>query len=135
MNGDTFRVSNPAISLCGFCLNWGQLLKERICSKKSKFFPLKVDPILEGLSCPWKQTNKVTKIASLPKNGEKHGDSLIYLKLFEIKLLENFLFDCVNVVYLPVQMCRKSYCTVPGVSAACSIGVKVGISKTLYFLC
>ena len=26
----------------------GQLLKERLCSLKSKFFPLRVDPVLEA---------------------------------------------------------------------------------------
>ena len=27
---------------------WGLLLKERICSYRSKFFPLRVDPPIEG---------------------------------------------------------------------------------------
>ena len=34
----------------------GLLLKERICSPRSKFFPLRADPILKGLHCPEKQT-------------------------------------------------------------------------------
>ena len=33
-----------------FFLKWCQLLKERICSCRSKFFPSKVHPFLEGLS-------------------------------------------------------------------------------------
>ena len=33
-------------------VNWGQLIKERICSSGSKFFPLRVDPTLERFSCP-----------------------------------------------------------------------------------
>ena len=38
-----------------FCLpsQWGPTLKERICSYGSKFFPFRVDPILEGLHHPW----------------------------------------------------------------------------------
>ena len=41
--GYTFRVSNSTI--CVFCLpfQWGQLLKDRICSCRSKFFPFRVD--------------------------------------------------------------------------------------------
>ena len=37
-------------------LNRVQLLKERICSQRSKFFPLRVGPIPEGFPCPGKQT-------------------------------------------------------------------------------
>ena len=34
----------------------GQLLKKRMCSRRSKFFPLTVDSILKGLYCPGWQT-------------------------------------------------------------------------------
>ena len=34
----------------------GQLLKERIGSFQSEFLPFRVDPILEGLHMPGKQT-------------------------------------------------------------------------------
>ena len=34
----------------------GQLLKERICFPRSKFFPVRVDLILKGLHCPGKGT-------------------------------------------------------------------------------
>ena len=37
-------------------LNWGQLLMKRICSLRSKFFPLRADPNLEGLPYLGKQT-------------------------------------------------------------------------------
>ena len=57
VNGYTFRGSNSFI-LFFFAshLFRGQHLKERICSPRSKFFPLRVDPILKGLHCPGKQT-------------------------------------------------------------------------------
>ena len=35
---------------------WDQLLQKRICSFRSKFFTLRVDPILEGPCCIGKQT-------------------------------------------------------------------------------
>ena len=39
----------PVDSLDGKAfLKWALLLKERICSNRSKFFPLKVDPNWEG---------------------------------------------------------------------------------------
>ena len=34
----------------------GKLLKKRICSSRSKFFPLRVDPILEWIIHPGKQS-------------------------------------------------------------------------------
>ena len=43
VNGNTLRGSN-SIVFASFC-TWGQLLKARICSSRSKFLPLKVDPI------------------------------------------------------------------------------------------
>ena len=30
---------------CASHINWGHLIKKRICSHRSKFFPLRVDPI------------------------------------------------------------------------------------------
>ena len=40
-----------------FCLHaqWGQFLKEKICSTWSKFFSLRVDPFLEGFCDPGSQ--------------------------------------------------------------------------------
>ena len=47
--------SNSAIIIFASLLNRDQLLRERICSWWSKFFPLRVDPIFKGLHCPEKQ--------------------------------------------------------------------------------
>ena len=55
VNGYSFRVSNPAIFSFAFLLNGNRLLKGRICSCRSKFFPLSVDPVLEGSRSPVKQ--------------------------------------------------------------------------------
>ena len=44
------------ISSLASLLNVGLLLKERICSSRSKFFPLRVDPSLKGFCCLEKQT-------------------------------------------------------------------------------
>ena len=51
------RYSNRGSSCAIFpLLNGDQLLKERICSLWSKFFPLRVDPILKRTSFASKQT-------------------------------------------------------------------------------
>ena len=47
-NGYIFRGSNLAIFIASL-VNWGQHLKERIHSCRSKFFTIKVGFILEGL--------------------------------------------------------------------------------------
>ena len=52
------RGSNSAIFIFVSLLNGDQHLKERICSFWSKFFPLKVDSILEELNHPEKQTGR-----------------------------------------------------------------------------
>ena len=56
MTGYPFRGSN-SINF-HFCLpsHEGQLLKKRICSYRSKFSPLRVDPILGKLHFPGQQT-------------------------------------------------------------------------------
>ena len=53
-----FPISGEATLIFIFAshLISGQLLKKRICSPRSKFFPLREDPILTGLNCPGKQT-------------------------------------------------------------------------------
>ena len=58
VNGYTFRGSNSAIFILTFFLNGGLLLKEKICSYRSKFFPLRVDPIFKRLYFPGKQTER-----------------------------------------------------------------------------
>ena len=40
VNGYTFRGSNSVIFIIASHNNWGHLIKERICSHWSKFFPL-----------------------------------------------------------------------------------------------
>ena len=44
----TNRGSNCVIFIFTSSINGGQHLKDRSCSSGSKFFPLRVDPILEG---------------------------------------------------------------------------------------
>ena len=55
MNGYTFRGINSVIFIVVSHIHWGHLIKERICSHPSKFFPLRVDPILKDCP-PGKQT-------------------------------------------------------------------------------
>ena len=44
----TNRGGNCVIFIFTSSINWGQHLKDRICSSGSKFFSLRVHPILEG---------------------------------------------------------------------------------------
>ena len=55
-NGFYFKGSKSSIFCLASLLSRGPLLKIRICSFRSKFFPLKVDPILEELCSSHKQT-------------------------------------------------------------------------------
>ena len=50
MSSYTFRRRNSVIFIVASNVNWGHLIKERICSHWSKFFALRVDPILGRLS-------------------------------------------------------------------------------------
>ena len=54
VNGVTFKGSNS--SIFASLLSMGQLLKERICSFRSKFFPFKVDPSSKKVPHLEKQT-------------------------------------------------------------------------------
>ena len=56
MFGYTFKGSNSASFIFASHLIRGHLLKRTVCSSRSKFFPLRVDPILKGLHCPEKET-------------------------------------------------------------------------------
>ena len=49
---DIFQGKNSAIFKFAFLINGNELLKKRICSHRSKFFPLRVDPILEVFFIP-----------------------------------------------------------------------------------
>ena len=70
-----FSVAFPA--------NCGQLLKERICSHWSKFFPLRVDSILGRLHLPGKQTGSLANCLPLKNMAEKDGDAPIHLNLLQ----------------------------------------------------
>ena len=49
VSGNNFKGSNSFIFSFASFLNGGQLLKERICSCRSKFLSLRVDPKWKGL--------------------------------------------------------------------------------------
>ena len=57
---NNLHAYNPLSSLRPFLIGGGggggdQPYKEIICSPMSKFFPIRAEPILEGLLCPKKQ--------------------------------------------------------------------------------
>ena len=66
MTGYAFKGSNFAI----FFVSFGdQLLKDRICSSRSKFFPLRVELISRGFVIQ-EHKQKVVKVVSLCEIGE-----------------------------------------------------------------
>ena len=81
MLGHTFQGSNSVIYVF-FPFSGCLLSKERICSSWSKFFPLRVNPSLEG-QC--KQTGSHKSCCPLVKIAEKHGG-------------------------VPIQVSKKEYC-------------------------
>ena len=75
---DTFREKH----FCQFhsCVPFpvgGQLLQKRICSLRSKFFLVRVDPFLERVCCPEKLTG-TTKVV-LHKNAGNNME--VYMQL------------------------------------------------------
>ena len=84
-------------------LNWGKLLKERICSCKDKFSHLKVNLFLEKICQSWKQNRKSQKLFPCIKNDRKtctleivgfsgeFGDTLKCLNIGTLKTI-NFSF-------------------------------------------
>ena len=62
---------SPSLSL------GGQLLKKRICSFWSKFFPLRVDPTFKGLHWP-ESKQEITRVVPLGKMIENLVGVLIY---------------------------------------------------------
>ena len=56
VNGYTFRGSNSLLFIGAPHINWGHLIKERICSHWSKFFCLRVDLFLGRLCPPGRHT-------------------------------------------------------------------------------
>ena len=70
------EATQPFAFLTSF-LNWGQLLKERICFFGSKFFPSRVDPSSQDFIA-LVENQQITKIVSLLKNMvEKHGAPML----------------------------------------------------------
>ena len=68
---DTLSRGTPSASLnFASLLNRGHLLKKRICSPRSKFFPLRVDPTLKGCTVQ-ESKQEVIKVVSLCKNDRK----------------------------------------------------------------
>ena len=90
MNGYPFRGNYSAIIIFASFVNGGQLLKERICSQRSKFFPLRVDQLLELCSIG-KQTELHEKLLNFADMMEKHGGIYSHIKLvnFKVKVLQH----------------------------------------------
>ena len=64
-NGNSFRGSNSAIFFFASLFSGAQLLRKRICSNRSKFFPSRVDPILEGLYYVGRQSGSHNRLFPL----------------------------------------------------------------------
>ena len=73
VNGYTFKGSNSVIFIVASHINGGHLIKVKICSHRSKFFPLRVDPILGRLCPPGKQTGSHENCLPLKHDGKRLG--------------------------------------------------------------
>ena len=72
-------------------LHEGQLLKQEFAPLGSKFLPLRVDSIFEGISCPGKQTgNHNHKIISFSRNGRKAPKYTIHCYMI-LSAMDRFL--------------------------------------------
>ena len=91
VNGYTFRGSNSVIFIVASHINWGHIIKERLCSHWSKFIPLRVDPILGRLCPSGKQTGSHENCLPL-KTVEKDRGIPIHLKT-------NLMFCCLISPY------------------------------------
>ena len=81
--GTLVRGSNFALVIFASPFSVGQLLNERICSFRSKFFPLKVDPFWKGFYTEGSK-QEVTKVVSLCKyDRKKHERIPIHLNASE----------------------------------------------------
>ena len=71
VNRYTFRGNNSIIFIAASHINWGHLIKERICSHWSKFILLRENPILERRHPPDKQIGSHKNCLPLKTWGKK----------------------------------------------------------------
>ena len=80
VNEYIFRVGNSSIFIFASFHSGRQLFKERICSNGSKFFPIIVDPIFEGIHLPEKLVGS-QESCSLCENCRETNKYIIHLNL------------------------------------------------------
>ena len=97
-------------------LNEVQLLKDRICSPRSKFYSFRVDPLLEGVCLLGKEA--VKKVVSLSKNW---WDNKVYPYTLRVchKLEDRSTcmqaspsIFCNHMLYVPYAQATQKVCTV-----------------------
>ena len=64
-----------------------QLLKKGICSRRSKFLPLSVDPIIEKAASSRRANSQTQKLFPFVKMAENHGGVPMHLKTFSAILM------------------------------------------------
>ena len=96
-------------SLCRmkFADQSGLLLKERICSKRSKFFPLRVDPRIEN--------GRVASLETVPIHWKRDLVMCIQLLISQTLIPQTTSFITEYSLDIFPIMYRKSYCTNPGI--------------------
>ena len=85
VTGYTFRGSNSVIFIIASYINWGQLINERICSHRSKFFPLRVDPFMGRPRPPEKETGSHENFLLLKTWGEGKMDSFTSKTVYRVQ--------------------------------------------------
>ena len=92
VNRYTYRGSNSFIFIFVSHLTWGQFLKKGICSHRSKFFPLRVDPTLKGLHCPEKRAGSHKKLSPFVKMIENYGGVHIHLNIYLFNAEDKWIY-------------------------------------------
>ena len=88
----TFWGGNLVVFIVASHINWAHLIKERICSNRSKFFPLRVGPIFRRLRPPGKQTGSHENCPPLKTWRKKAGGVPIHLNNLYYHKMEHFGF-------------------------------------------
>ena len=91
-----FRGSNATNSCLPPFSKGGQLIKERICSSRSKFFTLRVDPISESLLRSRREKVILSqKVFAFVKMTGKNVNALIHFRnMYRIVIIHVFVFLC-----------------------------------------
>ena len=130
MNSFSARGNNSGIGNYSYLLYSGQLLKERICSSRSRFFPVRLDPYLEAFSSPalkgynellpYRCVRRMWCVVRLPQRSKTNCSSIFFYKTtdpialkfhmeHDLRHSEYSIFD---IIILRIQRLEGWFCGV-----------------------